>query len=111
MEVERKGESKLCYGCCGRRSMDARAGQIAAPTQVEDLLLSPRAVPLVMKWDRVSRSSARRADVDAGQDQGGGRCVGEEFRHYARARKKRNVMAASGDVVWGALEGHHGYME
>ena len=91
--------------------MDARAGQIAAPSQVGDLLLSPRVVPLVMKWDRVSRSFARRADVDAGQDQDGGRCVGEKFRHYARARRKRSVMAASGDAVWEALKGHHGYME
>jgi hypothetical protein len=106
------GVSRLCYGCCGRRSIDARAGRIAAPTQVEDLLLSPRAVPPVLKWDRVWRSSARRADVDVGQDQDGGRCVGEkQFRRYVRARRKRSVMAASGDGMREALKDHHGYME
>jgi hypothetical protein len=48
----------------------ARMGQIAASTQVEDLLilvLSPQTVPPVLKWDRVWRSFARRrrqADAD-----------------------------------------------
>jgi hypothetical protein len=67
--------------------MNARADQIAAPTQVEVLPLSPQAVLPVLGWDRVWRLVARQADVDAEQDQDGGGYVGEkEFRDYARAR-------------------------
>jgi hypothetical protein len=91
--------------------MDARADRIAAPTRVQDLPLSTRVESPVLKWDQVWRGVVRRADVDARQDRDGVECVEEKgFQHYARARRKMNVMAANGGAMWGALKGHHGYM-
>jgi hypothetical protein len=81
------GPRKSC-ACCGRRSMDARADQIAAPIQVEDPHFWARAVMPVLGWDQVWRRIAQQADVDAVQDQdGGGYAGGKGIRHYVRARR------------------------
>ena len=79
----RSGGSRWSCACCGRRSMDARADRIAAPTLVEGRHLSARAVLSVLGWQRI----AQLADVDAVQDQDVGEYAGEKgVRHYVRAR-------------------------
>ena len=61
------------------------------------------AVSPVLKWDPVWRWAARRADVDARQNQDGGNsgeCNGKKrFRHYGMARRKMNVVVAIGGVM------------
>ena len=68
--------------------MDARAGRIVAPTQVEDRQIWARAVLPVLGWDQVWGWVAQQADVDGVQDQDdGGDAGGKGDRHYVGARR------------------------